>query len=137
MRIDTLFYTYYHCHRGHNSHSLIMNPDIKNAFSLSIASLSGISTYLFIVLCERFSLFYINAHFALTVLMYLATVIAPIVFAIVALVQVNKVKQVEGRDVAFRKLTTVFSWITLGLVIFYLTLVITLLIMFGLNLFVI
>ena len=114
-----------------------MNPDIKNAFSLSIASLSGISTYLFIVLCERFSLFYINAHFALTVLMYLATVIAPIVFAIVALVQVNKVKQVEGRDVAFKKLTTVFSWITLGLVIFYLTLVITLLIMFGLNLFVI
>lgn len=114
-----------------------MNSNLKTAFGFSIASLSGISTYLTIVICERFSIFYINANFALSVFVYFVTVIAPITFAIVSLVLVNKMKVVEGKEVVFKKLTTIFSWITLGLVIFYLTVVITLLIMFGLNLFVI
>ena len=114
-----------------------MNPKIKSAFALSIASLSGITTYLTIVLCERFSLFYINAVWILNVFVYIATVIVPIVFAIMALVMVNKLKQVEGQDLVFRKITIVFSWITLGIFIFYITAAITLLIMFSLSLFVI
>lgn len=114
-----------------------MKSDLKTAFGFSIASLSGLSTYLFIVLCERFSLFYINAHATLNALAYFCTVVAPLIFAIIALVMVNKIKEVEGRDNTFKKLTVVFSWVTLGSFIFYITSAITLIIMFGLNLFVI
>ncbi len=114
-----------------------MNPKIKSAFALSIASLSGISTYLTIVLCERFSLFYINAAWIFNVFVYIATVIVPIVFAIMALVMVDKLKQAEGQDLVFRKITIVFSWIALGSFLFYLTLALTLILLFGLSLFVI
>ena len=114
-----------------------MNPKIKSAFALSIASLSGISTYLTIVLCERFSLFYINAAWIFNVFVYIATVIAPVIFAIVSLVTLNKLKDLEGVEASFKKIAFIFSWVALGAFLFYITLAITLIILFGLSLFVI
>ena len=114
-----------------------MNPKIKSAFALSIASLSGLSTYLTIILLERFTPFYINAHPTLNALIYFATVIAPVIFAIVSLVMLNKLKDLEGTEVSFKKIAFIFSWVALGAFLFYITLAITLIILFGLSLFVI
>ena len=114
-----------------------MNPKIKSAFALSIASLSGMSTYLTIVLLERFSIFYINAHPLLNALIYFATVIAPVIFAIVSLVTLNKLKDLEGIEASFKKIAFIFSWIALGSFLFYITLALTLILLFGLSLFVI
>lgn len=114
-----------------------MNSNLKTAFGFSIASLSGITTYLTIVLCERFSIFYINATPIVNALIYAGTVIVPVVFAIISLVKLNKLKDLEGVEVSFKKIAFIFSWVALGAFLFYITLAITLIIMFGLSLFVI
>ena len=113
------------------------NSNLRTAFGFSIAALSGLSTYLTIILLERFTPFYINAHPMLNALVYFATVIAPVIFAIVSLVMLNKLKDLEGVEVSFKKIAFIFSWIALGSFLFYITLAITLIILFGLSLFVI
>jgi len=113
------------------------NSNLRTAFGFSIAALSGLSTYLTIILLERFTPFYINAHPTLNALVYFATVIAPVIFAIVSLVMLNKLKDLEGVEVSFKKIAFIFSWVALGAFLFYITLAITLIILFGLSLFVI
>ena len=113
------------------------NSNLRTAFGFSIAALSGLSTYLTIILLERFTPFYINAHPTLNALVYFATVVAPVIFAIVSLAMLNKLKDLEGVEVSFKKIALIFSWVALGAFLFYITLAITLIILFGLSLFVI
>lgn len=114
-----------------------MNTKIKTAFIFSIIGIGGISTYLTIVLFERFSIFYLNLEPFANLFVALSFVAAPTVFSIIALVKVDKIKPAEGNESRFKKLTVTFSWVALGLLIGYLTLTITLRVLFGFSIFVI
>lgn len=115
-----------------------MNTKIKTAFIFSIIGIGGISTYLTIVLFERFSIFYLNLEPLTNLFVALSFVAAPTVFSIIALVMVDKIKQpAEGNELRFKKLAVTFSWVALGSLIGYLTLAITLRVLFGFSIFVI
>ena len=114
-----------------------MNTKIKTAFIFSIIGIGGISTYLTIVLFERFSIFYLNLEPLTNLLVALSFVAAPTVLSIIALVMVDKIKPAEGNESRFKKLAVTFSWVALGSLIGYLTLAITLRVLFGFSIFVI
>ena len=114
-----------------------MNTKIQTAFYLSICSIGGLSTYLLLLLLERFSVFYIDAHPSLTTLVYVSFVIGPFVLAIVCLNMVKGMRDVNNKERLFIKLTRLFSWLTLGSFILYTSLALILLALFGLSLIVI
>ena len=107
-----------------------MNTRIKTAFALSISALAGASTYFLILIIKRFDDLFISRSSYLWVLIYLFTVISPIILSIVSLNMIKRVKA-EGQDRTYKTLTRIFSLATLGTFALYITILLFSLLFIG------